>query len=261
VLARLLLVGLLASCDHVLGLSEVHSPDASPYYMTVVLADTPVGYFQLGETTGSVAFDAVDNAPTGSIVGDIGLGQPGPIAGEAITAMEFNGKDGAIEVGQAFAFADTSPFSLECWVKPAAFEAAETFHELVTRWGISPTDAGYHLYYEALAGEATLSFARADGTDPEDIVNTNQFVASSYSHVVATYDGTLMQLYVNGRLQSVTMARFGVSSLSTEFMIGAENDDPQLGTMNGVVGEVAIYDKALSPERVIAHYMAGITPP
>jgi hypothetical protein len=230
VLARLLAVGLLAGCNHVLELTEIPPPDASPYYMAVVLADMPVGYFQLNERTGSVAADAVDGAPTGSIVGDVVLGLPGAIAGEA--AMGFNGMDGAVEVGQAFAFPDMNPSSLECWVKPALFETTQTFHELVTRWERAPQNVGYHLFYEALDGTATLGFERGDGTDPEDQVTTNNLGSGTFSHVVATYDGTVMQLYVDGKLENVTMAHLAVPSLSLEFMIGAESDDPLLDTLN-----------------------------
>jgi hypothetical protein len=72
-----------------------------------------------------------------------------------------------------------------------------------------------------------------------------------FLHVVATYDGTNVALYVNGQ-------PFATSAISTPLVAtGAPLTAGVLanwGSFTGVLDEIAIYDKALTPARIAAHY-------
>jgi hypothetical protein len=70
----------------------------------------------------------------------------------------------------------------------------------------------------------------------------------SYSHVVATYDGTTMSLYLNG-IHNSDKQDTDPRITSTAMGIG-EN-------FVGSIDEVAIYDHALDAGRVSAHFHAS----
>ena len=50
-------------------------------YDTEILADSPVGYWKLNETSGTTAYDSSGNGNNGTLHGGITLNQPGPWSG------------------------------------------------------------------------------------------------------------------------------------------------------------------------------------
>ncbi|MDB4956978.1 MAG: Autotransporter adhesin [Myxococcales bacterium] len=234
----------------------VSSPDAATGYVATVLADRPLGYFRLGESSGVTAADQIENGPPGLVVGNVRYGQIGALATDPDTAVGIDGVNGAVEAGSSFDFSANAPFSLECWVKPAAFDAG--FHTLVSRWLAPPNNVGYNLYYQA----EVVRFAREDASiGAYDATMYTGLVAEVYSHVVATYDGQTIALYINGRQYSQAASLTALRDLPLTFMIGASNNDPATAPLNGLIDEVAIYGTALAPTQVAAHYAAGIMPP
>ena len=78
-------------------------------YADDVLADNPLTYLRLGETTGTVAQDASPNDRDGTYAGDVTLGAAGPFA-EAGTAVRL-AKTGGVDVA-----VPAASRTLELWV-------------------------------------------------------------------------------------------------------------------------------------------------
>src|SRR5262249_9939864 len=62
-------------------------------YSAAVLADSPSGYWRLGETSGTTASDASGQNHPGSYLNTPTLGQPGALTGDTDTSVAFNGTD------------------------------------------------------------------------------------------------------------------------------------------------------------------------
>ncbi|GAC1529789.1 MAG: hypothetical protein NVS3B10_26210 [Polyangiales bacterium] len=77
-----------------------------------------------------------------------------------------------------------------------------------------------------------------------------------WKHVVATYDGALLHLYVDGALRA-TDNDARASSLAGVPLFVACGDAFHDTVIKGDLDEVAVYDKALSPERVLIHLQTG----
>lgn len=60
-------------------------------YANTVLADSPIAYWRLGETSGTTASDATGHGWNGTINPPVTLGQPGAITGDTDPAMGFAG--------------------------------------------------------------------------------------------------------------------------------------------------------------------------
>ena len=70
-----------------------------------------------------------------------------------------------------------------------------------------------------------------------------------FTYVVGTFDGTSMHLYIDG---------LDVKSNPSTRPLTASPDPVSVGAnLPAVLDEVAVYDHALAPERVKAHYHAG----
>lgn len=77
-------------------------------------------------------------------------------------------------------------------------------------------------------------------------------------HVVGTYDGTVMKIYVNGALENTTTVQSGdiLYPPNAFYEIGAYRDDDEYYRMQGSLKEVRLYDKALTADAVARRFTA-----
>jgi hypothetical protein len=238
------------------GAATPDASDAAPLsYPAVVEADDPLSYWRFGESTGSVATDEMGST-SGTYNGTVTLGAPGAIVGDSNTAATFDGVSGYVDMGAGFAFGGTSAMSFEAWVSPGLGDnGARRFLSKETNNG---GRQGYLMAYTATAdaGSATLSWERwgAGGTDA-----TATFIAVGvYSHVVVTYDGATMAIYVNGVQVGTAPSTRSIQTLTDSFRVATYSDFLSASDcFPGTIDEVAIYDHALSPTRIALHYQVG----
>src|SRR6185295_442818 len=93
----------------------------------MVLSDSPVSYWRLGEASGSTAADE-RGANGGTYVGSPTLGAAGALAGDPNTAVVVNGSSQYVNVPDAATLSPeagaTGKLSLEAWVKVASLPAS-----------------------------------------------------------------------------------------------------------------------------------------
>lgn len=238
------------------------APGPGAPYRAAIISDQPSAYWRLGEAPGATVAEDEKHRLPGAYEGGPTLGiahQLGPDkhchGSDDDTAADFDGLVTQplgqwIDVadGDALAFAGRAAFSLEAWIRP---------HNLntVTRRVFSKEgpDGGY------LVGVRSdgLFFSRyANGlwsTLQADITTTD------WMHVLATYDGTTMRLYVNGAL---------VAERASALELPAEREDLSIGAKQGKwrffaggLDELAVYDYALSGARAYAHWRVGTGSP
>jgi hypothetical protein len=73
-------------------------------------------------------------------------------------------------------------------------------------------------------------------------------------HVVGTYNGQSMKLYVDGELQSTKAKRGRINYPASPFIIGGHADNNEYLEMNGVIYLVRVYAAALSDAQVKSRY-------
>jgi hypothetical protein len=217
-------------------------------YSSEVLADSPLAYYRLGESSGTVAADSSGNGRDGAYVGAITLGAASLLPTVSNTAMALSANSGQrMAVASAAWMNLTAAISVEAWVD-------------ITGWGDpvvnkfdSTSTRSWRLVRAGSDWLFTIWFS--DGTSAA--ITTP---AGSGGHLVATWDGSTIALYVNG-----TLAASAATAAKT---LRTGSDAIEVGRYSGqaasvptaVYDEVAIYDHALSSTRVAAHYTAGTTP-
>jgi len=228
-------------------------------YAAVVLADGPVGYWRLGEKTGTAGADTSGHGSTLTYVSSPLLGRPGARPCDNDTAIRFESAKASHATMPRNATVDPkgSALTVEYWVKEE-----------------SPLKAGVrHLWYgdsnDVSAGGACWGFGR----DPVDSNNlrgslkttagglnlgcTNCVKLGFWSHVALTYDGNKVTLYING-VNKIEYPLVGTPKCTgtSGLRIGGSNLPGDW--VDALIDEVAVYDKALTGPRVLAHYQAGI---
>jgi hypothetical protein len=234
-----------------------------------VLADNPVGYWRFGESPGSDAADSSPNGHTGTYHGGVTLGQRlRPLLG-GDTAALFDGATGIVTVPNSHALNPPS-ITMEAIVRwdgatgvQQRIVEKESFAR-TTQYGLSVQPNG-HVFAELRCPVAGAPFNSAIGTSSRPVAS-----APDGTHVVATYDGQQVCIYLDGDLDSVTVAtvpgaidtaKADQVDPSLDLAIGdrmASFTDPAGGTrtFKGLIDELAIYDTVLPWERVHAHYQS-----
>ena len=229
---------------------------AKASYFDTVMSDTPIGYWRFGEATGAgVAVDELGT--TAGTYSNVTLGVPGAIAGDPNTAMTLDGVQGQVAMGTAFEFGGNVPMTIEMWLKIGAGNTG--YQRVISREGfVNGTNRdGYLWVYRATEG---LSVERWNNNVGDGYIGALPATLDdgAFHHVVMTYDGANLALYVDGNAAQSTAIALALPALSYPFYVGVSGQGPAY--FSGSIDELAVYDKALSAARIAAHHTVGTTP-
>ena len=224
----------------------------STLYVQAVIADGPRAYWRLGESAPGAAADQLGTRP-GEYVGSVELGVSGALASETDTAVMLDGTSAYVLVGPTLGFDGTAEFSIEAWMMPTATDNQRAIVARATFNDLSVIADGYRF----ILSDGQLRFERSSQAMLE-WVSGGAPPLGSFSHVVGVYDGADLRLYLDGNLvgtsaSSTPLVTSGSLALGVDLMFdsGPENH------FAGALDEVAIYDHALSDERIVAHFQAA----
>lgn len=220
---------------------------AGTTYDQAVLADTPLAYWPLNETSGTTANDLSGNGHNGTYAGGFTLGQTG--IGDGETAVAFNGSTGKVTttLNQAF-----TAMSVEIWVTNWTGQNGRIIAN-------SHTDSDND-------GFQFMSSAGSPAPMASVIMNVGKGTANSFADAVkpangqhyfaATYDGTTITFYIDA-VSSATQAFTGTVASGTANVGLAFNPAYNGDFFAGTIAKAAIYSHALTPTRISAHYAAA----
>jgi hypothetical protein len=214
-------------------------------YGDVIRADGPVAWYRFEEEANEV--DAKDSAGSRTaklISGPMGFGAKG-ISGRGIATVGNTG--GGFSLGNALGFAGPTPFTLEVWIKPAM---RINGHYLFDKR--EPVAGGFSGWLFYLYEDHTPQF---ENWGTKMVARAVVPMPAGWVHLVVTtaIDGEsgIARMFVNTQLQPTAVVDPAASTPATSV------DLELLSKFVGEADELAIYDKALPPERVRAHYLAG----
>lgn len=218
-------------------LTRTATDTVTPTYAARVLRDAPYHYWRLGEASGD-AIDLGSGAINANPYGSPTRNVTGLIA-DSNGAVDFNGTDARF-------VAELGNFGGSAWSIEAWFRAD------------SLVNVGMILFHydSALSMRVQSDGLRVDYDDDTatSIPYVTPIEAGVVYHAVATHDGSIFRIYLNGR-QVVTEVRGSDVIAPADWYIGAHRSTPMF--FDGVIDEIAMYQTALSVEAVMAHYTLG----
>jgi hypothetical protein len=222
-------------------------------YPLTILADQPAAYWRLGEASGNAALDASGHSVNGPYAGGVTLGAGGALSTDADKAIALDGTSGYVDLGDPLALQPASSISVEAWVKTSASGVGEQ-HIVRKRW------YGYSLNIDTGSGLPRFwVYGGPNGSQPQITATGSTRVNNgSWHHLVGTYDGTIVRLFVDGALvgSSAAPQPGGLAYQAGGVAIGRDGDNAG-SYFQGSLDEVAIYAQALPNASVQAHYRAG----
>jgi hypothetical protein len=199
--------------------------------------------------------------PDGTILGNVLVGQTPPFPG-AKHAVTFDGATGAIDLGDRFGFVGVAPYSIEVWDLPGTVDG-RAFYELASKWRVRTATtpaSGWNLFYSRVPTTGSPSTTKLGFTRETELGTTSRgafapAAADRWHHVVGTYDGTAVAIYVDGVFVERNASANSLDELALDLLLGA-GGSPTQSVLLGSLGEAAIYDYALDSIQISTHYDA-----
>jgi hypothetical protein len=260
------------------------SPSPPPYSDDVLGEESLVAYWPLGEQEGETIAVDVKGAhngayefkefpdypaippenPSAAAPGTLNLGQPGIVAGDIVpppgpdalktTCIEVNGGFVSVPFDAAL---NPEKFSVEAWVHVGwSADSPPGARVIVTSFDVTGGTKGFGLF----ANEDNIWKAYV-GTDAGvTIVNGPEVILDTTNHIVLTYDGADLRLYLNGTEATIEQNIVYQPSTESKLLIGVgaphlapEERFPWVGKLQCV----ALYNLDLTLEAIVKHYQHG----
>jgi hypothetical protein len=210
-----------------------------------------VGYWTLDEGSGSTVYDYSGNNATGSWQGTLGSqwasGRVGNRAGN------FNGSDNYVDVGNSSIIEPTSAGTYSAWINPVP-NCNPTMG-----WGV--VMANEDVYWDLNGVGILCDDSGGIGleiSNASTYIDTPPYIYSpnTWFLVTGTWNGSMVDLYVNGALVESTPQTIVPTPLYHTF-IGTDPYMPINGPFGGMIDDVRIYNRALSASEIQAMYNGG----
>jgi hypothetical protein len=208
-----------------------------------------VGYWKLDEGSGNTAVDSSGKGNTGTL-------QNGPVwvDGKEGKALGFDGVDDFVQVTDSSSLHLSTAVTVEAWVY---LPTGADFSQGRTILSKDASNGGTGLNFGICNDAGGVQFGVGTDGVYSPIIGvdtpTGYVPRDVWTHVAATYDGSLMKAYVNGVLCVSNPWTGGINTDNgMPLTLGKKNFYPWSYEywMNGSIDEVKMYNRALSPQEI-----------
>lgn len=226
-------------------------------YRNEILKDKPVGYWRLGEASGTTAADELRNHDGVYAGGGFTYGNNGLLFGDFDTSVLFDGSS-YINLGSPTAL-QLSTLTCEAWLNVTNLTAARIIYSNYVSPDINP----YNGFSVELTTSGLVRVWCNDGTHvgdgSEELFSTSTITPGQDYHIVVTRDEATgsAAIYINGVLDTTGTLNNTPLYTNAVALIGAIVYGAVSKLFLGSMDEIAIYDSVLTPSQIRRHYLVG----
>ena len=198
-------------------------------------------HYTFDEGAGTTVNDASGNGNAGTIVGD-----PLWVSGTLNGAMEFSGDD-YVNCGNGDSLQIQDAITITAWIKIASFTV--TWETILAKG-----DDSYRMSRGPSDGDS-VHFG-CNGPTGDNLTANGIVTTDTWQHVAAVFDGAYKRIYIDG-IEDARAESTGQINISTYDLYIGENSGATGRQLGGLVDDIRIYNRALSPEELAG--MAGRT--
>jgi len=203
------------------------------------LTEGLVGWWTFDEGSGTIAADSSGNGNDGTLNGPVEWTTEGKIGG----AMAFTGPYNFVLVPSSPSLNPTDAITIAAWINPNW-----TGNNRILQKSTEGSDNQYRLLKE---GGNNIRVHLPPAANFE--ITGNIPPAGEWTHLVATYDGSMIKVYYNGEVVGETAFSDKLSVSDGPLFIGNKwSQAPAGDEFNGIMDDVRIYNRALSASEITA---------
>lgn len=202
-----------------------------------------MGFWALDEASGLSILDGSGYGNNGNISGGVQW-----VQGVSGSALRFDGSTGAVSINGAASLDLSAALTVSAWVRPERV-ATQTVLKKATNSAVD----GYEIAI-ALDGRPffRVNQTTSGNTFRVDAPSAASTDGSTWVHLVGTFDGDRLRLYVDGQEVGSIAGPAAVALNDLPLMIGHQPGGGH--PLQGTVDDVRVYDRALSTAEVNALY-------
>jgi len=201
---------------------------------------------QIDWSTDKKIFDSSGNGNSGTTTIATSTG---PTIGKVGQALNFDGSGSYVSLGTGANLTPTTALSIVAWVYLTNTTASQIF------FGKRDLANGVDPYECRINGGTNVRFTIDIGTETTATSVSNPISQRTWHHVVCTWDGANMNVYVDGILVAGPTAKTGtISNTSASATIGTVISS--FGYF-GKIDDVRLYNRALSTTEITQLYLMG----
>ncbi|MFN6463805.1 MAG: DUF4347 domain-containing protein [Nostoc sp. DedVER02] len=207
-----------------------------------------IGYWKFEEATGSTVLDSSGNNNNGSLINSSRT--PG-LYGQALQVIGRNSSHASIPASASLN-SITNQITVSAWVRPDGQPVG--FKSVVNRQIGTLLHPDQFFLGFGIRNQVTTYKWEIGTASSEGNIYTGSPIGDSWAHLVGTYDGSMLRLYVNGVEIGSNPYKDSIPGDYNPVTIGAaenaEEGTPLSDSFKGLVDEVRIYNRALSATEV-----------
>lgn len=169
--------------------------------------------------------------------------------GNANSAYVFDGDDDFIRVRNTYTLNFRDQISVSLWMNVAAFGAREQYPishgSWDNRWKVS------------LIPERKVRWTIKTSRGVKDLDSQQEIAPGGFHNIIATYDGTALALYLDGKLEGVAAWSGLLVTTSIDLTIAQMLPHDAGYNFNGILDDIRIFSYALSAEEIANIFSEG----
>ena len=161
-------------------------------------------------------------------------------------ALSFDGVNDYVLVSDSPSLDLSSVFSFEAWVNLDVIPGTGIYAVFIRK------NLAYLFRVVGVSGRQEVVFWEGGALRFLNSTSTTGLAVGSWSHCVATYDGSIMRFYLNGAADGTASGAFAVDTNTAALYIASQTGTAQF--LDGRLDEVRIYNRVLSATEVLQRF-------
>lgn len=204
--------------------------------------ETLVGNWNMEEGSGNTLLDATSYGNNASLIGG-----PTWVSGVSGLAIRFDGSSQYATVPDNSSLDVTNAVTLAAWIKPEKSGSAQ----VIMKKGLTGESDGYEL---SLVSNGKIFFRINQLTNGETYrLNssvTHPTDGVTWMHIAASFDGSTIRLYINGKENKAVSFSSPVSIISNSLPLGIGAQSNGGNRYQGALDDLRVYNRALSASEI-----------
>ena len=166
------------------------------------------------------------------------ISNPNWVDGISGKCLDLDGSQEHVRCGNDSSLSVTTGFSVSAWIKPNAIVSWST---ILSKMGADDAHSAIYCY----VSNSQIGLRLYDSTGAQKTVTSSTISTNTWFHVVGTYDGSDMKLYINGALVDTELSVPTINTNTNDVRVGG-NERWTTEIFDGLIDEVRMYSVGLN---------------